>query len=159
MRFSEVILEKFFQLEVKAGTCLVHENPTLRTLMGMLDNSKWSNVRGLITGSDIFWWDSALANHDEIAPVVGVDDLAGHTEEDGSYHSDPRCLVMAKEPDGSSYLAVDPAYREHPRLARLIGNDKIVLESQGGSPSDIAHQVRDELLAEAIFLSFGDRLR
>ena len=77
------------------GPLLVLRNPPISVLTDLVISSKWSNVRGLVVGRDIYYWDSAFATHDDIAKHLGVEDR----EEDH--------IILSKE-SNSIYCALPP---------------------------------------------------
>ena len=51
------------------GSVMLYRNPPLNSLLGMLEKSKGQEMRGLIVGSDVFWWDAYDATHGDVAAV------------------------------------------------------------------------------------------
>ncbi len=96
----------------------IHQNPSSSGLLGLLNKSSYGNMRGLINGDDVYWWDSADALHAGVADALGLDPISYDHDEDEP--NDPRRLILAKDGNGA-YLDVAPAHQGHPRLARLKG--------------------------------------
>ena len=133
MRIREILEERFFRLEVPTGICMVHEDPTARNLLLLLEHSQWRIMRGLISGEHLYWWDAERANHDQIAPYVGIDDLDVR-EIDAGVKRDPRSITLSRERDGRAFLSVPPEMRSHPGIERLCRNDQVVIESANHGP-------------------------
>ena len=60
------------QIMSPTGPVTVIKNPPARLIGDLLASSKFGNVRGLLVGRDVYYWDAYYANHDEMAEYLGV---------------------------------------------------------------------------------------
>jgi hypothetical protein len=51
----------------------VFRNVSAQNLVQLVMTSTWKQVRGLINGRDIYFWDSSYATHDEVAKALGIE--------------------------------------------------------------------------------------
>ena len=67
---AEEIMEE--TLEINGGEVRLKKNVGPLTLTQFMSNTKTGEVKGLIVGDDIYYWDSYLATHFQIADALGV---------------------------------------------------------------------------------------
>lgn len=115
---ESVLTERATYMEVPRGfdasdthQIPVYKNPSSATLLGLLNRSSYGNMRGLIEGDDVFWWDSNDALHAGVKLALGLHDDG---DEDGADR-----LILAKEA-GAPFLSIAPEHKDHPRLLRLL---------------------------------------
>lgn len=113
MRIGDILEEKLLRVEVGDNTLSVQENPRPSVISAMLQNSKFKNLRGIIHGDSVFWWDSYWGTHEEVSRVLNLG-LDGD--------EDPRRLLLYLQPNGSILLDVSVKYRDHSKIAPLIAS-------------------------------------
>lgn len=83
------------------GPLTVLRNPPMAVLTDLITGSKWHNVRGLLVGRDLYFWDAMFATHHDIARHLNVVDhedmhlvLYGN---EGKYHADLPAIADLKQ--------------------------------------------------------------
>jgi hypothetical protein len=69
MREGSLVEEK---VVVNDKTVRLLKNPTYLSLVRFIRNTYYKEVRGLIVGDDVFWWDSVLSIHEHMGNALGV---------------------------------------------------------------------------------------
>jgi hypothetical protein len=96
-------------------------NPPVEALLALLDRSQDKEMRGLMVGTDVFWWDAYEATHGDVASVYDPDfhDLTRLIE-----YKKHR-LALRVEEDGIRMFSgsTHEELEAHPRTSRLIKRD------------------------------------
>lgn len=101
----------------------VWKNPAATVLIGQLMKSKNKNLRGLVMGSDVYWWDAWDATHGDIAKQLDHKD-----------YIDDRIDLKYNVPYEEIRLDSSEKYQDpfsHPQLKKLAQNDNILFQMPG----------------------------
>lgn len=130
-KYHMLLQEVFRVLNVSYGTLLemrvdtsngpvtLGKNLPPQAIDALLSSSKFGNVRGLVVGRDIYYWDAAYAIHQHIADALGV-----------PYSEDQRMVIYRE--DGKIHILM-PEVRPNPShvgfgFQRLLKNPDITFE-------------------------------
>jgi len=85
-------------VEVNGARFMTKKNLGPLSLTKMMSASRTGDVRGLLVGNDVYYWDAYYATHDEFAASIGV-----------PYSPDNRLQVMriGEDQEGESKVIVD----------------------------------------------------
>jgi hypothetical protein len=121
MRINELLPET---ITLQNGARVI-KNPTINGLISFLMRSQDKSLRGLVDGSDIYWWDAAAAIHGDVAK-----ELANQEYTDDRLH-----LVYNKNYDEIRFDATEKwttsMMMTHPRLKQMLADIRIFF--YGGS--------------------------
>lgn len=135
------LFEKNLRVEVNSKwhnvqTVNVEENPTLIQLLRIIKSSEYHKLRGLIVGSNVFWWDAAKSYHAHIAEVFDP--------KFPDYDLTKR-LMLSVEPSGEIFIDCELEILKHPQILRILKSDKILFHYPGHGMV-VYSEVKNELI-------------
>ncbi len=91
-------------------------NPPLSVLTDLVSGAKWKNVRGLVVGRDVYFWDASYATHHDVAEQLGVPDQEGahmvlYRDSDQIFCQLPELPFIKEVKPRFRQVLNDPSYR------------------------------------------------
>ena len=129
-RFEKEALEEG-SLTLDNGARVI-SNPSPAGLATLARRAKWKTLRGLIHGSDVYWWDADLAIHGTVARAVGHQDYTDDRLEAvlvrNKWIETPREELRMEVDD----TAWPPSrLRNHPQMRRLLSSSLVYWHEPG----------------------------
>lgn len=142
MRYAEILVEKVFRIDADGHPINVIQNPSIQQLLGLLDRSPDEKVKGLIIGSDVYFWSAThQATHGHIAAQLWPTDGKRQYWEYPEY-VDGRMLIELD--DGHPVIDFDTSLLDNPRILALLKSDQIYFNIPGAGFANYSEHIRSE---------------
>jgi hypothetical protein len=158
MRYSDILLtEKAIRIDADGHPVTVIENPSIQQVLNLLERSPDEQVKGLIIGSDVFFWSAtSVATHGHIAQQLWPTD--GHR----NYWEYPEYVdgrLLIEMDDGHPTIDFEPSLFDNPRVFALLKSDQIYFNFPGAGFMNYSEYVANTKENEKRDIARKERMR
>ena len=137
-----LLTEKAIRMDADGRPLTVIENPSIQVLLALLDRSPDDQVKGLIIGSELYFWSAtADATHGHVAEKLWPTD-GKRTYWEYPEYTEGRLIIELD--DGHPTIQFDPEMLDNPRILALLKSDRLYFRFPGAGFMNYSEYVANE---------------